>query len=70
MKVLNIIARLISRKNQRPFGKWSGWVLAPLVALAFSVASYLGLMFADVISEFVETINKVRSDAGLRTRHE
>lgn len=59
MKVLDRLAKLTNRKSKKTFDESPSWLIAPLGSLAFLVASYLGLMFADVIPDFIKTINRV-----------
>lgn len=62
MKVLKYISWKLSRKKEKTFEELSSWFVAPIGALAFLAASYPGVMFTEVVPEFVETINRVGLD--------
>jgi len=58
MNLLSRLAGLISLGRQRSFDDLPSWLLSILGAAAFLAASYVALMFADIMPSLVQTVNK------------
>lgn len=59
MKVLDGIARVLSQGKQKTFEELPSWILVIMGTLTFLTASYPGLMFAEVVPDFIKKVNEV-----------
>ncbi|MDH2916380.1 MAG: hypothetical protein PXX77_05815 [Gallionella sp.] len=59
MKILDDFAKLISSRNEKTFEGLPSWILGVLGALAFLCFSYFGLMYSDVVPDFIKEINTI-----------
>lgn len=58
MKILDKVARFVTRHKKNSFEELGDWFLAVSGAAAFLVAGYWGLMLSEIVPDFIKTVNE------------
>ena len=59
MRLLNVLCKVLSFGKKKELSDFPKWTLAILGAVSFLIASYFGLMFAEVVPDFVKKTNQL-----------